>query len=385
MSKARERQLKRRERRIEQPRSGRREQRAQVALPEQPARFRSPKIRLPTSELGRIALVAAALAFVLIVINLLGLINPPDNPRLGNAIWLDRRWSYAEPDDAALGQLIERLQNHSIDHIYIFLSSLKADGTWAGLPGERDRFAEVEPLVRDLTQRIAQLYPEAQLYAWVEVVTLTSEGDRLADAQVQRTVAEFSARALRTLPVTGVMLDIKPVFNDNDDYLALLREVRSEIGIETPLAVAAAPDLTPTEAEISLPSQIAPDTGWTEEFKQRVALQADYLVVSAYNSYLTEPVNYIDWVTWQVRSFTSAIAQVNGRARILISIPNFANNPPAHDARIETIPAALDGVNRALSQLSSDQSALFQGVTLFTDRELEDADWRAYSQRWPRE
>lgn len=385
MSRARERQLKRRERRTEQPRSSRRDQRAQVALPEQPARFRLPKIRLPTSELGRIALVAAALAFVLIVINLLGLINPLENPRLGNAIWLDRRWSYVEPEDAALDQLVERLQNHSIDHIYIFLSSLKADGTWAGLPGERDRFAEVEPLVRDLTQRIAQRYPEAQLYAWVEVVTLTSDGDRLANAQVQRTVAEFSARALRTLPVTGVMLDIKPVFNDSNDYLALLREVRSEIGIETPLAVAAAPDLTPTEANITLPSQIAPDTGWTEEFKQRVALQADYLVVSAYNSYLTEPVNYIDWVTWQVRSFTSAIAQVNGSARVLISIPNYANNPPAHDARIESIPAALDGVNRALPQLSPEQAALFQGVALFTDRELEDDDWRAYSQRWPRE
>jgi hypothetical protein len=49
---------------------------------------------------------------------------------------------------------------------------------------------------------------------------------------------------------------------------------------------------------------------------------------------------------------------------------------------VETLPAALDGVQRGVAALEETAAAIFQGVALFSDRDLTDSEWAVYQEKW---
>jgi len=376
---ARERREKRRQRQQTQttrPPEPRRQTR-------RPERRERPQIKLPG---GRwLILIPAAIFIVFAVIIVLGALNPPDPTRAANAIWLDGRWSHRTPQPDAVRLLSSRLRQNEIGTLYVYVSSLKADNTWSGRLDQRNRFVEVEPFIASFVRELRTEYPEAELYAWVEVLATTADGYRLDSPQVQNIVAQFSQRAVETLEFDGVLLDVKPLFTDNEDYLALLREVRGAIGLNVPLAIAVSADLTPPDTDLNLPAAIAPGTAWSADYKQRLALQADQIVVTTYGSYLDNPVDYIEWVSYQVQAFTEAMGDVvadTGEAPLMISVPDYASNLPAHDAQVENLSAALDGIRRGLNALDDTQQTIIGGVALFSDEDPSDADWQLFREKW---
>ncbi len=376
MPSARERHLKRKK-----------EREAMATRPHMPRQitpsntFQIPQIKLP---FGRwTLLVPMAVLLVIAVVLGLGAFNPPDIPTPPNAIWLDRSWTYAERTDASLSELVRQLQKHDIGTIYAFVSSLKPDNTWSGHLEKANRWnGEGEPLVTTFAQKIKLLYPNVQLYAWIEVIAETAEGYRLDSPQVQRVVADFSGRMVNVLPFDGVLLDLKPIFTDNEALINIIRLVRGSIGLNKPLAVVVPPDLTPSGVDFNVASIIAPNTVWTEQYKQRVSLQADQLVVAAYNSYLNDPIDYIYWVTYQVQAFSKALDSIETRSQLIISVPNYAAQAPAHDPLIESISAGIDGVVRALADLSPSQQQRLRGIAIFTDRDLTNSDWAIFREKW---
>lgn len=385
MSKARERIAKRRARQMATQRrphsSAQAQDTHQTKLQTTTQAILASLVAIPRN---RVVLLVAAIVVIGGVVAALALLKPQEEVTAGNGYWLNREWSYVTQDDTGIQALVDELKAHHIDQLYVYLSSLKGDGTWAGDPTLRDRYSEVEPNVSAFIDQLNTYYPDAQIYGWIEVVGDTPTGYRLSDRQLHVTVAEFAGRAIRTPHIEGVLLDIKPIFTDNDDLPVLLRAVRAEIGLDSVLAVVASPDLTPTEAGINVAGFIAPDTMWSNEYKQRIALQADQLIVTAYNSYLTDPVDYINWVTHQVRSYTEMTSNIEGGAHVIISIPNYADMDPAHLADIESIAGALDGVSRAIPDMTEREIELLQGVAIYSDSALSATDWQAYDQRWPR-
>jgi hypothetical protein len=253
------------------------------------------------------------------------------------------------------------------------------DATWAGANGQA--FNTLDGSIRQYIQQWRTAYPDAKLYAWIEVQAAVPSY-RLDSPQLQRVVADLSAQAKTDWGFDGIFLDVKPIFDNNKDFPILLQAVRRSIGLDTPLAVAVPPDLTPTDAGITLPPQIAPDTVWSREYKQRIALQADMLVVSAYNSYLTDPASYIQWVEYQVQAFVGAMSGIDTASHLLISVPNYDTVPPAHIADVESLAGALDGVRRGKAALSEAQQPFLQGVAIFTERLLSEEEWNTYQTKW---
>lgn len=376
MSSARERYQKRRK-----------DREAMVSRPNAPRQitpsdsFQMPEIKLPFGQW--LLLFPLGILLVIGVILGLGALNPPQVPTPPNAIWLNREWTYSERGDADLSAFVQQIQSNQVGTIYAFTSSLKPDNTWAGKFEGANRWnAEVETAVSTFVQKIKLLYPTVQIYAWIEVLAETTEGYRLDSPQVQRVVADFSGRMVTALPFDGILLDFKPIFSGNEDLINIIRLARGSIGLNKPLAVAVPADLTPLNVDFNVASIIAPDTIWTTQYKQRVSLQADQLVITAYNSYLSDPIDYIYWVAHQVGSFSEALEGIETRSQLMISIPNYAALPPAHDPAIESMSAALDGVIRAIPALTSAQNQRLQGVAIFTDRELTGADWQVFRDKW---
>jgi hypothetical protein len=326
--------------------------------------------------------VPIAIGLVVGVIFISALINPLDDDPIPNAIWLDEQWTHQTRSDEELRQLSNQLREHGIGTIFVYTSSLRTNNTWSGNPEGNNTYREVEDNLISFMERWRQLSPDSTLYAWIELVANAGNGYRLDSPQVQGIVADFSRRMVENRGFDGILLDVKPIFNDNSDFLTLIREVRGEVGLDTTLAVAIPPDFTPTDAGIVIPVVIAPDTVFSEEYKQRIALQADLVVVNAYNSYLDNPIDYIAWVQYQVQAYSEAISQLDGGARLLIGIPHYADNPPAHRASIESIAGGLDGAGRGLNSLSDSQRGIVQGIALFADQTLTDNDWQLIREKW---
>jgi hypothetical protein len=378
MSKARERQRKRLRNREQSRRSDQRTTRRQI-MPE--GSFELPQVNLPG---GRwLLLVPLGIILMVVVIAALGLINPPELETPPNALWLDAKWAYAEHDVDALTTFTRTLRDNKVGRLFIYVSSLKSDNSWSGLTDGRNRFLDVEESLTELVGHLRIISPDLELYAWIEISTMTASGYRLDSLQVHNAVANFSNNMINQIGFDGVLLDVKPLFEENEDLLTLMRAVRDEIGFDARMVIAVPADLTPSGTDLVLPGVIAPGTEWDAEFKQRIAVLPDQIVITAYNSYHDNPVAYIEWVAYQVKSFAAALSESEVGATILISIPNYQANPPAHDISVEGMAVALEGVRRGQDTLEAEmERPLFAGVAIFTDHDLTDTEWDVFKQQW---
>ncbi|MFZ2880740.1 MAG: hypothetical protein WA009_14465, partial [Phototrophicaceae bacterium] len=263
-------------------------------------------------------------------------------------------------------------------------SFLKSDNTWSGLFDSTNTFEEMRPNVEKFIQQFRAAYPEATLYGWVGFpISARDENGayNLNDPAVIQIVADFAAELVNELGYDGVMLNAELVFQDSaDDYLALLRAVRRAVG-DANLAVAVIPDWSPAEANIPKPPLIAPGTEYTTAFKQQIALLVDEIVVMAYNSGLSSPVDYSQWVAYQTATYARAIAAVDGGAEVRIAIPTFNEVSTDHNPTVENIPAAVEGVVEGLTQ-AGDASAAIEGISIFAEYTTVEEEWRQFEQFW---
>lgn len=374
---ARERQRRRRERRsmVSRPEtSSRRQASARGAL-------KLPQINLPRNQI--IYLIPLGVLLLVGVIFVLGRLTDDGPPALNNAIWLDSSWTHESRSDEDFDALVETLQSNGIGIVYAFVSSLNPDKSWSGDTNRLNRFGEVEPTVRGFVNRLRENYPNVTIYAWIEVATDLGgeDGYRLDDTLLHDNIGGFASRMIVDFRFDGVLLDAKPVWSDNDDLLVLLRNIRGQIGLDHDLAITAAPDLTPTGQGLSLPSQIAVGTMWSQEFKQRIALQVDQIVLTVYQSYQSDPVNYIEWVTYQVESYLEAVGSLQSDTILIVSVPDYDAQLPAHDPDVESVAGALDGVNRAITGLGEEDYTV-SGIALYSDSSFDETDWSVYRDKW---
>ena len=77
-----------------------------------------------------------------------------------------------------------------------------------------------------------------------------------------------------------------------------------------------------------------------------------------------------------------AMSGINTASRLVISVPNYASLLPAHNADIESLAGALDGVRRGRAALGTAQQPVLQGVAIFTERLLTESEWATYQEKW---
>ncbi len=335
---------------------------------------------LPLGSIRTAIYAAGAIILVIGVILLMGSLrgtNPAQS--LPNAIWLGIEWTYEEPDDAAVQALVERLRQHGIGTIYAWVSYLDEGGAWGGASGARRDFEAVAARVQRFRVQMQSAFPEADLYGWISVQTdLGGDGNRLVDPAVQAAVADFSAGIITDMGFDGVFLDVRPVSGQNSaEYIALLNAVQLAIRDDALIAVAVPPDLSPVGAGIPVSPRIAPGTVWEDAFKQRVALLTDQMAVLAFDSGLTSPVDYSEWVAYQVETYARTMAEIDTTRGIIIGIPTYDDNAPLHLASVENVDSALNGIRRGLS-LSGTTAEYITGTALYWEATTDSQEWNNF-------
>ena len=363
---ARERQQRRRQQAHAQPATTRK-------APKQTApggRMRMPRLNLTVNRIW--ITIAAAVIVVIAVVVVLGRLRPTQVEAGPNAIWAGTEWTYEAPDDQTVAEFAQKLRDHDIGTVYAWVSWLQEDGTWRGTTNF--------PNVKHFVEQFRAAYPEATLYGWVSLpVSGGADGYRLDDEGVQQAVADFSQRVVNDFGFDGVFLNVEPVWDEDESFLSLLRGVRSALGIDALISVAAPPDWSPEGVDVPVPPLIVPGTVWSDTFKQSIALLSDEIAVMAYNSGLSTPEDYSQWVAYQVSAFARAIAQLGEGTHLVIGMPTYDAEPPGHDPLVENIASAEAGYQLGLEQAGLNASFV-RGRALYAGWTTDDQEWAAFKE-----
>ena len=300
---------------------------------------------------------------------------------LNNAIWLDRTWVYGDISDGQMLEFANGLVAHRIGKAYVYVSSLDIDNRWTGGPQGDEGFMNSRLTVAQFVDAFNSKNDRVDLLAWIEIWTHLDnvDGYRLDDTNLHQNIADFSRLLVDQLGFDGVLLDVKPMFAGNDDFIRLIRRVRSAVGSEHTIAVAATADLTPHDLRLQEIPTIAPGTMWSPNFKQRVMVLADEVVLLMYQSYRQERLDYVNWIAYHIETYVKLL---EANTDILVSIPNYGGASSAHNPDIETMEAAIDGVHEGLRRLDDEERALLTGIAIFSDEQLGEADWALFREQW---
>ncbi|MCY4464526.1 MAG: hypothetical protein OXE46_03210 [Chloroflexi bacterium] len=324
---------------------------------------------------------AALLGFALVGAVASRLLLPESEalPR-NNAIWLDRAWTYDNQGADQLNAAVAEMGANGIGKIYAYVSTLGLAGRWeVGMDGRS--FMDSRADISDFVAAVRSADGSLAVYAWVEIWTHdnTADGYRLDDESLHEHIADFSKILVDQLGFDGLLLDIKPMFTDNGDVISLIRRVRSAIGLEKPIGIAVTADLTPHNLRTQDIAAIAPGTMWTDNFKKRVMVSADEVVLMLYQSYRQQTQDYVEWVAYHIETYVNLLETTT---EVYASIPHYASASAAHNPAIETMTTALQGVSQGLQRLGEDSRSLLTGVAIYTDRRLSESDWGAYREAW---
>lgn len=344
----------------------------QIKVPDD---FRVPAIRIPYA--GRLGLgLFGAVLFVVVVVFVLGQLRGTAPVERPNAIWLGTEYTYEDHTDDEIETLVTKLRDHEIGTVYAYVTYLQFNGTWRN----EDKFDKVAAFAK----QFKDAYPESELLGLIGVPTEDAVNPpRLSDVNLQQQVAELSKRVVDEMGYEGVFIDAEPVWDGDQNFLALLRAVRATVGIDVQISAAIPPDWSPSNSSIPLPPLIEPGTEWEKSYKQSVALLVDHLAVMAYQSSLTSTSDYAQWVAYQVQSYAQAVAELglDTETDLFIGIPTFDAEPPGHDPAVENIDSAVQGVELGLQQ-AGDAARYVKGLAIYADWTTDDAEWADFLSAW---
>lgn len=320
------------------------------------------------ARLAALAVVAGAAALLYFAYAPVGDTAPHPFNHDRNAVWIEHRWLERRHPDAEMDALLTRLHARGIAYVFPHLIPFDAAGRLP--PHDREQ-------MRAFLSAARRVAPEFRVLPWIGGVRKGYKRQRpgtveLGDlAQRQRMVAE--ARGLVDEGFDGVHLDVEPVDDGNDEFLALLRALRTAVGPGHVLSVSA---IRP--APVGLPR--APNFAWSPDYYGRVAATVDQLVIMAYDTALPTPSLYRRYVRWAARSVAGALDASGSDARVLMGIPTYDTYTFMHRRGVETPENALAGVVAGLRGLGA--GGTFEGVALYADWTTDEAEWAAYERYW---
>ena len=206
---------------------------------------------------------------------------------LNNAIWLDRTWTFGSLESESLRALADRLIENQVGTAYAYVSSLGIDERWTGGVQGKGSFMDSRSVVAEFVRAFKSQNEQLRVFGWIEIWTLLDNEDnyRLDDANLHNNIADFCRLLVSQLGFDGIVLDVKPLFSDNNDLIRLIGKVQAATGFHIPIAVAVTADLTPPELRAQNIGSIAPGTMWSPSFKRNVMAAADEVILLMYQSY----------------------------------------------------------------------------------------------------
>ena len=282
-----------------------------------------------------------------------------------NAVWLEHRWLEKPHSVEEMEQMFRFLDHHGIVYAYPHLIPFDSAGR---LPlHNREQ-------MRAFLASARRVAPNMKLLPWVGGLRVGYKRSRagtidLGDlGQRQRMVAE--CRGLMDEGFDGIHVNVEPIANGDDDYLALLRALRAAVGTGILSLSATRPG--------PVAPAFAPNFFWTADYYARIADSADQVVLMTYDTAIPTPGLYRRYVAYAAATVTANLARSH-RTRVLVGIPTYDETGLMHRKGVETPENALLGV---VSGLRGRTGGTFEGVALYAEWTTDPEDWATYERVW---
>jgi hypothetical protein len=303
---------------------------------------------------------------------------PPDNGdpspvRTHNAAWLGVEWVNEPNDNATIARLAADLRARHIDTVFVYASYLREDGT----------FNSTYRHAASFISQVKQTYPELSVQAWIGLPLSGSaalSGIRgyvdLTDPQTREKIATFCSALITEGEFDGIHLDPEPVRSEDANVLALLEDMRSAIGPEVVLSIAAR-RIVP--GRLNRVRSWLEQWAWSGDYYREIARRVDQVAVMAYDSAIPVAPLYRWFTRGQVIATTQAL---EGEAvELYLGIPTSEERTLTHWPSAENMTSGLLGVTAGLEDRRSIPSVL-TGVAIYPAWETDAQEWAVYETLW---
>ncbi|NJL93579.1 MAG: hypothetical protein HC915_07540 [Anaerolineae bacterium] len=143
-----------------------------------------------------------------------------------NRTWLTASWTDRERTTEEFEALEAILSDNGISAVYV------QTNRWHGQTGE---FIEL-PQAAAFVERWRALNQEITLYSWIVLAP-----ERLTDETARQQIVQFAGRAVREMGYQGIHLQALSVPDSSEDYITLLRDLRTALAPTSRLSVTVPP------------------------------------------------------------------------------------------------------------------------------------------------
>ena len=295
-----------------------------------------------------------------------------------NATWVAHTWVGDTHPDADYDDLAGLLQREQITFIYAHVGPLNGDGT---IPAER------YPNAAPFTQAMHTRLPQLRILAWIGQIyqpgaPVGSAEIDLARSQTRANITQAAALFTSQLGFDGVHYDIEPIPNNDNHFLDLLDETRTQIGPYKILSLST-PNWVPVARVTDVIQNIrnAPNVWWTTYYYQAVSRHVDQLVAMMYNTGMPTAPLYEMIVQQETAHILHSVQVASPHTQVIIGIPTYTQLPSrAFHASAENMRTGLHGVISGLNEATG--LSAFAGIAIYPEWLTTPADWALYEQEW---
>ncbi|MDD5644574.1 MAG: PilZ domain-containing protein [bacterium] len=273
-----------------------------------------------------------------------------------NAVWVDISWvdqSRDVEDIEKLGGIFKKL---GIKNIFV---KIRRDVDWLWSPEKLN-------YVGSFVNEMKKTNREFEFFAWVEARTEFNEDPNtdLSEESDFDNVVNAAKALCSDYVFDGVLLDLVPVPNGNENFIALIKEIKKRIPDKKAGAVTME---WGNEGDIDV---------WDSEYYREVSALADFIVLPCYNAYFENTDIYVAWIEEQV----STVSDIS-MSPLFIGVSTVKDSTDAHNAAVENMSNALVGINTAVHNKDTDPSKI-RGVAVMSDWTSTAEDWKNFSSLW---
>jgi len=284
-----------------------------------------------------------------------------------NAVWIAHEWANWQKSDIEIKTLVARFQSHDVNTLFIHVGPISETGEIA---------PEVYSEALNFVDMVKSADPDMRVIAWMGQVR---NKINLSSAQVRHNILQMCTIFTGMVGMDGVQYDIEPVWDEDEDFILLLKETRELFdGMDR------RPILSVALAEFIPRSFVWLSSGFldlqnynTEVNYKNVSEYADQIVVMVYDTGVD-----VDWkYRWIVKEQVIWLTDLIDGPEFYVGIPSYDEKKDGFNPKIENVGNALIGVLDGLNDIRASHEN-FTGIAVYADWTTDENEWEIYDTLW---
>ncbi|MBD3360626.1 hypothetical protein GF366_02365 [Candidatus Peregrinibacteria bacterium] len=305
--------------------------------------------------------------FVLVWVFLFGLSsNQPGSffNKGNNAVWIAHEWVGEPKSDEEIQDFVDSLKKHQIGTVFVHTGPLKEDGTV-----DPDTYKHAINFI----DSVKKFDKKIDYQAWLG--QLRSKID-LSDEEVRNNIKNLCIILTQMVGFDGIHFDIEPVWDEDEDFIKLLKEVREGIPDKYLLSAALA-EFIPQSFLWYVENVYSFEKYNSEVNYKNVAKYADQIIVMVYDTGINN-----EWIyRWFIKEETIRVTDLLENKEVFIAIPSYDEEKEGFNPKAENMENGLKGIIKGLNNFRSNENS-FAGVAIYPYWEIDKEEWKMYEELW---